>query len=290
MPDPWTSRRFTFDFPIQRLPVIIDRLRGTADRIEAKLRGVPHSTLTANLGGGWSILENVGHLIDLESLHESRLDQFAARKSDLLAADMENRATWNANHNASTAAALLTRFRAVRGAFIDRLTEWPEERLGDAAMHPRLKQPMRVVDLAYFVAEHDDYHLAQIERRLRAAGEAAPRPATSARWEALPLDCPMPLLERRRILGDMAMISHITLHKGCLVPVHQHANEQFSVVLRGRIRFTLADREVDVTAGEVIHLPSNAPHGAEAMEETEVLDIFAPPSAGTGIDRQSSSR
>jgi quercetin dioxygenase-like cupin family protein len=118
--------------------------------------------------------------------------------------------------------------------------------------------------------------------------------ATQARvaaWSALEVDRPMGLLERRRMVGDKAMISHITLFKGCDVPMHQHENEQFSAVLSGKLRFSLGRPDeqgrttVDVGPGEVIHLPSGLPHGAIAVEETVVLDIFSPPSAGTGIDR-----
>lgn len=111
------------------------------------------------------------------------------------------------------------------------------------------------------------------------------------RWDALPVDAPMPLLERRRVIGEKAMISHITLRKGCEVPTHSHANEQFSCVLSGCLRFGLGAvgsperSEVDVRAGQVIHLPSNLPHSAFAVEETIVLDVFSPPSATTGIDR-----
>lgn len=97
----------------------------------------------------------------------------------------------------------------------------------------------------------------------------------------------MPLLERRRIIGEKAMISHVRLAKGCLVPVHAHENEQFTCILSGRLRFTLdGGRTVDIAEGEVIHLPGNCPHGAEALEDTIVLDIFAPPSQATGIDRR----
>lgn len=107
------------------------------------------------------------------------------------------------------------------------------------------------------------------------------------------VDAPMPLLERRRIIGAHAMISHITLKRGCDVPLHAHANEQFSCVLSGRIRFTVGAegsrerRTIHVGPGEAIHLPSNLPHAAFAEEDTVVLDIFAPPSATTGIDRRS---
>lgn len=111
------------------------------------------------------------------------------------------------------------------------------------------------------------------------------------RWSTLPTDRPMPLLARQRVIGQQAMISRVTLERGCFVPSHSHANEQFACVLSGRLRFVLGVegspdyREVDVGAGEVMELPSNLPHSARALEDTVVLDVFAPPSATTGIDR-----
>ena len=111
------------------------------------------------------------------------------------------------------------------------------------------------------------------------------------RWSQLPQDNPMPLLERRRVIGEQAMISHVTLKKGCFVPTHAHVNEQMTCILSGRLKFTLGygpspeQKTVVVREGEIIHLPSNLPHAAEAMEETVVLDVFSPPSATTGIDR-----
>lgn len=110
-------------------------------------------------------------------------------------------------------------------------------------------------------------------------------------WTDLQVDRPMPLLERRRVIGDRAMLSHVTLHKGCFVPTHAHENEQFACVLSGRLRFGVgaegspARREVVVGAGQVMHLPANVPHSALAEEETVVLDVFSPPSQATGIDR-----
>ncbi len=100
----------------------------------------------------------------------------------------------------------------------------------------------------------------------------------------------MELAERRRVIGEKAMISHITLRRGFVVPTHAHENEQFSAVLTGRLRFGIgvdggARRDITVGPGEVIHLRSNVPHSAEALEDTVVLDIFSPPSQRTGIDR-----
>ncbi len=111
------------------------------------------------------------------------------------------------------------------------------------------------------------------------------------RWDSLEPDRPMDLLERKRIIGERAMISHVFLRRGCRVPSHAHANEQFACTLSGRLRLGVGEegtpgwREVIVGAGEVLHLPGGVAHSAEALEDTLVLDIFSPPSATTGIDR-----
>lgn len=110
-------------------------------------------------------------------------------------------------------------------------------------------------------------------------------------WNEMAKDMPMPLLERRRVIGAQAMVSHVHLKKGCFVPTHAHPNEQITCLLSGRLRFVLHEHspdhreEVTVVAGEVLHLPSNIPHSAEALEDTVVLDVFSPPSETTGIDR-----
>ena len=115
------------------------------------------------------------------------------------------------------------------------------------------------------------------------------KPAVVYEWNALPVDEPMAKLSRRRVMGEKMMISEIRLQKGCEVPLHNHENEQFSCVLSGWLRFTTTFEgksfQHDVRAGEVIHLPSQVPHSAFAMEDTLVLDLFSPPSATTGIDR-----
>lgn len=111
------------------------------------------------------------------------------------------------------------------------------------------------------------------------------------RWSDMPTDRPMPRIERQRIIGDKAMLSRVALAKGFSVETHRHENEQFGVVLSGKIRFRIGEpddpnaREVTLVGGEVLHLPSNVPHSAEAIEDTVVLDIFSPPSATTGVDR-----
>jgi quercetin dioxygenase-like cupin family protein len=104
--------------------------------------------------------------------------------------------------------------------------------------------------------------------------------ASHYRWDEVPKEDVKPDLSRRLITGDRLMIAHVYLDKGCLVPQHSHENEQLTYILEGRLRFFLGNDEsdvVDVAAGEVLHIPANLPHKAEALEDTVDVDVFTPP-------------
>lgn len=159
---PWTERTFNFDFPIGVFPGIIERIRGTPARIGELVKGVPHNMLTRRANGRWSVNEHIGHLIDLDDLDQVRLDEFIARAEVLSAADMSNRRTYEAGYNDVAAATLLDYFTARRTELVQRLEELAEEDVARKALHPRLNVHMRLVDWTYFVAEHDDHHLARI--------------------------------------------------------------------------------------------------------------------------------
>jgi quercetin dioxygenase-like cupin family protein len=106
--------------------------------------------------------------------------------------------------------------------------------------------------------------------------------ATHYRWDDLPKEALRPDLHRRLISGDRMMIAHVYLDKGAVVAQHAHDNEQLTYILEGVLRFWLGDDEseiVDVHAGEVLHIPSNLPHKAEALEDTLDVDVFSPPRA-----------
>jgi quercetin dioxygenase-like cupin family protein len=105
---------------------------------------------------------------------------------------------------------------------------------------------------------------------------------TFSRWSDVPLERVTDVIDRKLITGDGLMLAHVILKKGAVVPKHQHINEQFTYILEGALRFTLgADgaEEVIVRAGEVLHIPSNVWHEAEALEDTLDMDIFNPPRA-----------
>ncbi|HKY98011.1 MAG TPA: cupin domain-containing protein [Gemmatimonadaceae bacterium] len=107
-----------------------------------------------------------------------------------------------------------------------------------------------------------------------------PNNATHYRWDEIPLETVTDMLDRRLITGDRMMLAHVYLKQGCIVPKHSHENEQLTYILEGALLFTLGEDqsvEVTVNAGEVLHIPSNLPHKAVALEDTLDVDIFSPP-------------
>lgn len=163
----WFERTFSFDLPVWMYPNVVERLRGTPARLEALVASLDASVLIRRDGEDWSIQENAGHLWDLESLWLGRLDDFLNGQKKLRVADLTNRKTYDANHNANTINTILAAFRRERLELVRRLDILTEAEVERTALHPRLEQPMRVLDHAFFVAEHDDHHLAQITRLKR---------------------------------------------------------------------------------------------------------------------------
>ncbi len=164
---PWAERTFSFDFPADLHPELIERLRGTPARVEEIVRSVPASMLTRRDGHAWSIQENIAHLGDLEALFTGRLDDYEGGAVSLRPADMTNRLTHEANHNARAIEEVLDSFRIRRAELIARLEDLSPSEFERTAMHPRLERPMRIVDMMLFHAEHDDYHLARIRTLIR---------------------------------------------------------------------------------------------------------------------------
>ena len=100
------------------------------------------------------------------------------------------------------------------------------------------------------------------------------------RWEDMPRERVTDMLDRRLITGERMMLAHVYLKKGCIVPTHSHENEQITYILEGALRFWIGEdgaQEVIVRAGEVLTIPSNVVHKAEALEDTLDVDLFSPP-------------
>jgi DinB superfamily len=156
----WFDRDFVFGVPVSESPGLLDRLSLTPQRVEAILAEVPAHVRVHQPEGRWSIQEHAGHLFDLEALWDRRLDDFDRGAPVLQAADLANRRTHEARHNDRPPGDLVATFRTARMAIHARLSKMSSRDLARVSRHPRLDQPMSVVDLCYFVAEHDDHHLA----------------------------------------------------------------------------------------------------------------------------------
>jgi uncharacterized damage-inducible protein DinB len=158
----WFERQFDFSFPVALLPNLCARLRGAPARLDEMLRSRSHETLVAKPNEKWSAQEHAGHLLDLEPLWLSRVGNYVMASDQLTAADLTNRKTDEAHHNARPLKQILAAFRAERSKLLRQVEELDESLFVRVIPHPRLKTPMRLVDHLYFVAEHDDHHLARI--------------------------------------------------------------------------------------------------------------------------------
>jgi uncharacterized damage-inducible protein DinB len=158
----WFERKFEFSFPVDLHPNLLARLRGTPARLEETLRGGSHEVLIRKLEEKWSAQEHAGHLLDLEPLWLARVNDYVSASEQLTPTDLKNRKTDDAYHNARPLNEILAEFRAARQKLLRRVDELDTSLFSRAIPHPRLKTPMRLVDHLYFVAEHDDHHLARI--------------------------------------------------------------------------------------------------------------------------------
>lgn len=163
----WIKRQFTFELPLGMYANVVERVRGTPARLEDLTRGLSREALTRRDGDKWSIQEQAGHLLDLEELGLRRLDDYEAGRETLVAADMTNRKTHEANHNANSIERILAAFRRERREFVARLEAYDQSLVARTALHPRLQTKIRVIDLVFFIAEHDDHHLARISELKR---------------------------------------------------------------------------------------------------------------------------
>jgi uncharacterized damage-inducible protein DinB len=158
----WFQRKFEFSFPVELYPNLLARLRGTPIRLEELLRGRSREVLIKKPHDKWSAQEHAGHLLDLEPLWLARVADYVAGSAQLTVKDLQNRKTDEANYNSQSLETILAGFRNARAKLVTRAGELDSSLFSQAIPHPRLKTPMRLVDHLYFVAEHDDHHLARI--------------------------------------------------------------------------------------------------------------------------------
>ena len=166
---PWFQRQFHFDFPVGIFPIIFSRMEGSIFRLYSLLSNADDEMCSVNTNG-WSVKEHVGHLYDLEELWWKRLQDFQQNKAMLTTADLNNTKTKEANHNEKTLEKLVEQFTIERQIILETVYGFDEELLSRVSVHPRLNQPMRLIDSLYFVAEHDDHEISAISDLLRKPG------------------------------------------------------------------------------------------------------------------------
>jgi uncharacterized damage-inducible protein DinB len=158
----WTKRKFDFPSEIGVFPAVLMRLRGAIDRLEALIPQLSDDELITPIRNGWSIQEHIGHLSTLETLHVGCVEDFLMGKPTLRQTDMSHHQMENTLHNQKMIGELVRRFMYRRNELIAKLESLDVRTLSQTALHPRLGIPMRPVDLAFFIAEHDDHHFARI--------------------------------------------------------------------------------------------------------------------------------
>jgi len=158
---PWFERTFPAVEDNGRLPGILERLEGTPHRLRALLAGFDRSSKVET---GWSLAQELGHLNDLEPLWLQRAGDIVEGKGDLTEADLSNRKTHESDHEQWPLSEHINRFERNRQTFVSRLRAASADDLARASKHPRLGTPMRLIDLAFFVAEHDDHHMAKLRQ------------------------------------------------------------------------------------------------------------------------------
>jgi hypothetical protein len=158
----WFDRKFQFNFPSEQYFILCVRLRGTPARLEELAGASTRDALVRAPQKKWSAQEHAGHLLDVEPVLAQRVTDFLSGANELTAADLSNRKTHEANHNAQPVRTILSDFRVARLRLIEQMEAIEPGIFSRTILHPRLKIQMRLVDHLYFMAEHDDHHLAHI--------------------------------------------------------------------------------------------------------------------------------
>ena len=159
----WLTKKFDFDFPVSKYVEFVEFLRTTPERLAALVDGLSNDQLTRRYDDSWSIQENAGHLLTVESLFLGRIDDYNNDAEVLRLAQFDDNRTDKEHYNEKEIGSILAAFRDQRAIYIGKLDALQPEDFGKVSLHPRLNKPMRIVDMLLFHVEHDRHHLARIE-------------------------------------------------------------------------------------------------------------------------------
>ncbi len=159
----WLEKSFRFDFPTSRHVEFLEFLRQTPSHLERLVESLSPDMLIRRDGDSWSIQENVGHFLTVESLFTDRLEDYKNNAETLRPARFEDNPTDKADFNTKDIRWILREFRAHRDAYMEQLDALEPEEFGKVSLHPRLEKPMRICDILLFHVKHDQHHLTRIE-------------------------------------------------------------------------------------------------------------------------------
>ncbi|MDV3308630.1 MAG: DinB family protein [Cyclobacteriaceae bacterium] len=166
----WFDRTFDFSFGMEQYEPLLARLRETPGAFVSTVENVPADVLELRPEGKWSVKEHIAHLFVLEPLWQIRFDDIRNNRSIMTPADLGNQATDEGGFNTVPISDLTTRLRDERNRTLALLSSFGGNDFNGVSLHPRLQQEMRVIDLMFFVAEHDDHHLNAVRKIISASG------------------------------------------------------------------------------------------------------------------------
>ncbi|MEO1258776.1 MAG: MarR family transcriptional regulator [Bacteroidota bacterium] len=161
-PGQWFERKFDFKNLSTTPEGVMERLRFTPHRLREIVEDLSTAQATTSFKNKWSIQENIGHLNDLEPLWQGRVLDIVNGEKTMRPADLTNKKSHEAGHDEIPMEKLLSEFKVNRKKLLRMAEEHYDQFISASSKHPRLLTPMRMIDLLYFVAEHDDHHIATI--------------------------------------------------------------------------------------------------------------------------------
>ncbi|MDR0265124.1 MAG: DinB family protein [Sphingobacterium sp.] len=159
----WFDRQFDSNTGSEYFDEFLQRLEHFPSVLNIVLKSCPIEASTRKMGDKWSVNENIGHLMLLEDLWRIRFKDIKEGKPDMSPADLNNTATDQSSFNNMLVEELIKDLVSEREKTIVMLQKLSEEDLLKTSMHPRLQQPMNIIDLMHFVAAHDLHHLHTIQ-------------------------------------------------------------------------------------------------------------------------------
>ena len=175
-PVPWSQRTFDYGRSLDELPVLLERVQGTAARLSQLLARQPADKLLLRSDGKWSAMEHLGHLLTLQDRFAPRVDDFEQRRPKLCDISLHDQEPLIRVHRTRMLGNVLEEFRTKRVAFANRVEHLQRRSLEHVAYHPCQERKMRPVDMLLWIAEHDDHHLASLRTLLNGA-VSVPRPS-----------------------------------------------------------------------------------------------------------------